>query len=346
MTKSYPSSARRFGNAALAVFLVGCADTLAPPGPPPPQPPAPQVLPATHPIVFASTRDSTYSVGGGRNLEILAATLDGSDYRNLSRHPAADFEPSWAPDGKWVAFTSFRDGSFDIFVMRDDGTAVRKLVDDPMQENSPSWSPDGRYVIFAGQRDGNALVPGYRTTDLFIVTADGSHLRNLTKTPDVFESSAAWSPDGRIIAFTSTDSLGTGIFLIQADGTGRRRLHQPHPDFVDDVAAWSPDGSMLALSAFNRKHPPYTNTWVVTTVRVDGTDLRVLTGTGWDSNRYPGWSPDGTRIVYTRDALDESWGKLNRQNVWIMNADGSGKAAVTRDAQRNNETGSPQAWRR
>lgn len=327
---------------AVALGIAAVSSCSDPVSPPPEETPISEPTPSVYPIVFASARDSTYSVGGGKNLEILAAKLNGSEFLNLSRNPAPDFDPAWSPDGKWVAFTSYRDGSADIFVMRDDGTSVRKLINDPLNEGHASWSPDGRQIVFESQRDGVAPCANcFRNTDIFIADADGSHLRNLTKTPAASETNAAWSPDGKTIAF-----IGGGTFLINADGSSRRRLYGPHPDFADDAVAWSPDGSRLAISAFNNRHPPFLYTYVILTVRADGTDLRVLTGTGFESSRFAAWSPDGTELVYTNDAPDEAWGLGGRQNVWVMNADGSGKRSLTADAQQHNQTGSPQAWRR
>jgi len=313
-----------------------------------PDPPAEEpVKPAAHPILFSSMRDSAYGAGGGRNLEIMKMTEDGSDIVNVSRNPASDTDPSWSPDGQLVAFASNRSGSFDIFVMRDDGTGVRQLTNDTMDERFPRWSPDGLSIVFESPKDG--LLPGpnfNRYVDLFVARVDGSRQYNLTRTPGKSERWAAWSPDARTIAYTRSDSTGTQIFLIDPEGGNARPLRAPNPKFVDDAAAWSPDGTRLAFSAFNVDHPMYTETFVILTARSDGSEVRTLTGTGYDSARFPAWSPDGTRIVFNRDNVDEWWGRFASQNVWIMNRDGTGQTRVTSDPSRRNELGSPQAWRR
>lgn len=322
---------------------------------PKPEPPPVVVPPSTHPIVFSSLRDSTFGVGGRRNSEILVSREDGSDLINLSRNSAADTDPSWSPDGKYIAFASNRNGvadpgyapTYDIFIMRDDGTDVRQITSDTMNERYPTWSPDGKKILYQSQRDGALPGPAFfRYTDLFVLHLDGSRVYNLTATPTKHERAGTWSPDGKTIAYTRSDSTGTQIFLVNADGTNPRPLRSRDPNFVDEAPAWSPDGTRIAFSAANVNHPPFTETYVVLSVNADGSDPRTLTGLGYASNRFPSWSPDGSQIVFTADFPDESWGKYSRQNIAIMNSDGSSRKTLTQDTRGRNETGGSQAWRK
>ena len=130
--------------------------------------------------------------------------------------------------------------------------------------------------------------------------------------------------------------------LASSDGSNPRPLHAPDPGFSDDVAAWSPDGSTIAYSTYNLNHPFATDTYVIFSVKADGTGLKRLTD--YSSARFPAWSPDGTKIVYNRDAVDEFWGRFLTQNLWIMNADGTGNVQITSDSGKRNELGGPQAW--
>jgi len=155
---------------ALFFFAIGCGDTPVSPLPKP-EPPPVVVPPSTHPIVFSSLRDSTFGVGGRRNFEILVSREDGSDLINLSRNSAEDTDPSWSPDGKYIAFASNRNGvadpgyapTYDIFIMRDDGTDVRQITSDTMNERYPTWSPDGKKILYQSPRDG--ALPGPRFFD-------------------------------------------------------------------------------------------------------------------------------------------------------------------------------------
>ena len=322
----------------LLVVVVGCT-TEHPFAPPPPPPPPPAPPPATHPIVFSSRRDASASPN---NLEVLAVKPDGSDIVNLTRNAANDLEPSWSPDGQLITFTSDRNGNFDIYIMKNDGSELRQLTFDTIDERSPRWSPDGKKIIFESGRDGLLFseFSRFRYLDIFVIDVDGSHLVNLTRTPSANEYGAAWSPDGKTIAF-----LRAGvILLVNSDGTNERPLHAAQAGFSDDAVAWSPDGKMLAYSTFNANHPPYTDTYVIFTVNADGSNIQRITGLGYSSARFPSFSPDGTRIVYNRDGVDEWWGRFSTQNVYIMNVDGSGNIQITKDINGRNELGGPQAW--
>ena len=334
--KNFNAVMKSYFFVALAL-LVGCTGD----NPVDPEIPVPDPIifaPATHPIVFSSFRDETY---GARNLEVLVTKTDGSEFINLSRNAASDTDPSWSPDGQTIAFASDRNGNFDIYLMAKDGSNVRRLTFDTVDERHPRWSPDGEKIIFESPRDG--LLPGDgrpRYNDLFVIDADASHVFNLTKTPTASETSAAWSPNGQTIAF----NRGGRIMLIDAAGGNERALHEATNDFIDDVPAWSPDGSRLAYSAFNVNHPFATDTWVIFTIKPDGTENQRITGLGYSSARFPSWSPDGTKILHNRDNVDEWWGRFSTQNLWIMNADGSSLVRVTSDPSNRNELGGPQAW--
>jgi Tol biopolymer transport system component len=320
------------------VLAAGCT-TEHPFSPPPPPPPPVELPPATHPIIFSSLRDQS---AGSRNLEVLAARTDGSDLINLTRNAASDLEPAWSPDGQLIAFASDRNGNFDIFLMKKDGSDVRQLTFDTIDERAPSWSPDGKKILFESGRDGLLIDQSgrLRHLDIFVVDVDGSHLVNLTATPSSTEYGAAWSPDGKTIAFVRAGV----IRIVNSDGTNERPLHAAQSGFVDDAVAWAPNSKLLAYSTYNLNHPDYTDTYVIFTVNSDGSNITRLTGLGYSSARFPSFSPDGTRIVFNRDGVDEWWGRFQTQNVFIMNADGSNMIQITKDQGGRNELRTPQAW--
>jgi Tol biopolymer transport system component len=67
---------------------------------------------------------------------------DGSQVRRLTHNTAMDYWPVWSRDGKWIAFTSNRDGNYEIYIMKPDGTNQRNLTQHAAWDNYAAWSPD------------------------------------------------------------------------------------------------------------------------------------------------------------------------------------------------------------
>src|SRR5262249_44773165 len=175
------------------------------------------------------------------NGTVVVMNADGSRQRALTN----GIDPVWSPDGRKIAFAAHsRDGYRDIYVINADGSGLRHLTHTPGKKEDlfPSWSPDGRTIAFARYR-----VSGFDDTqgDIYLINADGSGLRRLTRTRDS-EDDPAWSPDGHWIAYTHTHTwwLNNGstrigetisqIYVMSANGVGQRSLTP------DGDLEWSP----------------------------------------------------------------------------------------------------------
>ncbi len=111
--------------------------------------------------------------------------------------------------GAQIAFTSYRDGNAEIYVMDADGSNLRNLTRNPARDYAPAWSPDGGRIAFTSDRDGN--------WEIYVMDANGRNLRNLTKNAST-DDAPSWSPNGEQIAFDSDRDGNSEIYVMEADG--------------------------------------------------------------------------------------------------------------------------------
>lgn len=169
--------------------------------------------------------------GPGR-LGLFIAGADGSGERPLLNTPDLDYNASWSRDGAWIAFTSERNGSADVYRVHPDGSSLERLTDNPAYDDQASFSPDGKQFVFVTTRAGG-------TADLWTFDIASRRARALTS-GDGGDFRPSWSPDGQWIAFSSDRGAGlpfargrwealhvVDIYIVRPDGTGLTRLSAP-----------------------------------------------------------------------------------------------------------------------
>jgi len=133
--------------------------------------------------------------------DIWIANEDGGGVTRLTDNRARDVFPRFSPDGNWIAFSSNREGNYDVFVIPAAGGKPRQLTFHSADDNVVGWSQDGKKVMFTSSRARGAF-PSVAT--LFEVPVDGG-LEQPVETDWGYTGS--YSPDGAKLAFMRHPSV-------------------------------------------------------------------------------------------------------------------------------------------
>lgn len=125
--------------------------------------------------------------------DVWVAEATGGRATAVTDHVELDAYPIFSPDGRWLAFSSLRNGNWDIFVVPAVGGAVRQLTFSSGSEIATDWSPDGKTLLFIGKRD-------TVNNGIFAIDVAGGRFTRLAEDYKPL-SGANYSPDGKRIAF-------------------------------------------------------------------------------------------------------------------------------------------------
>lgn len=233
-----------------------------------------------------------------------------------------------------------------LYLMRPDGTHQRPIPGSPRDVADASFSPDGTRIAFA--RD----LGGPCSARLYLMRADGTHVQPISPRVNdpVMESSCvggtSWSPNGKRIAFTKDDLLGSSIWVRSVDRAPPRELSEVSPQSEgrdDRHPAWSPDGKTIVFDHSASGHS--VGLWLMD---ADGSNQHRL-GTASPpcagaQEAEPDWSPDDEWIAFARTCERSVGGKRTYwSDIWLIRPDGSDLRRLTHADRRAWSAHSP-AW--
>jgi Tol biopolymer transport system component len=215
-----------------------------------------------------------------------------------------------------LAFTSDRDGNYEIYSSDAAGVTQTNLTQNAAADLFPAWSPDGSKIAFTSFRDAG-------NEEIYVMNADGTNPTRITNALGV-DAEPSWSPDGTKIAFRSDRTGNFDIYTMNADGSGQVNVSNNPGN--DDRPAWSPNGAKIAFESDR------TANFEIYTMNADGSG-QVDVSNNPAADRRPAWSPYGQKIAFdtSRD------GKLE---IYSMNADGSSQTRLTNNTSDDSEA----AW--
>ncbi len=249
-------------------------------------------------------------------LTIAVSLLAGWTATPTQAAPTGEPQPSGT-----ILFASNELSWDDLYTVDEQGGNLKRLTT-VGRVGAARYSPDGKRIVFDRVE---TYKPAYNT-DIYVMNADGSAMKNITNSSDFLEWSPDWSPDGTRIVYSGRLNIDqkSQLYVMDSDGNNRSLLTDINNTNLDP--AWSPDGKKIAfVSYFGGYGDRRWNQADIYVINADGSNLVRLTNLG-DHFCLPVWAPSGQELVYgwlTRDrTLGLSW------QVWRMNADGGNQRCI------------------
>lgn len=244
---------------------------------------------------------------------------DGTDFTLLANNSEAD---QWSWDGTRIAM-------FEGVLHFDSGVFTSLNLDTQYPDmflGCGLWSPDNARLACEGFGLTDPSLNGIYT----VRSSDGGDLQRVTSNPGGDDCPSDYSPYGNRIVFTRANETTYELDTVRPDGTGLRRISPEGLNFNFCNGSWSPQGNEILLSAHQPNFDYHSSIWLL---HANGTGLQRIPvadcgGLNADPNGVgcsgsPSWSPDGTKIVFSRQVDDQP------HDIYTVNADGSGLFQVT-----------------
>ncbi|MDX2137046.1 MAG: hypothetical protein SF123_03050, partial [Chloroflexota bacterium] len=194
--------------------------------------------------------------------DLYRMNIDGSGFVALPGNtPGKEYEPVLSPDGKYIAFTAWRDGTTysnntNIWVMNSDGSGLWQVTNNAAFDHSPVWSPDGSRLAFVSNRGGVERV--------YVLYAGASEAEGDQAAMISAGKDPAWSPDGSalvISALNTTTDNTWDLYLVDMTNYNYTRYHLLGESLRAELQpSWSSDNSAIVFTSiiYNGTVPEYT----------------------------------------------------------------------------------------
>jgi TolB protein len=176
------------------------------------------------PAISPDGKKLLFSKGQFPAMQLVESALDGSNERELTKTPSAQFNAVYSPDQKQIAFArSDSTRQLQIWVMNADGSGERQLTHFKTEDGSPqwpAWSPDGASIAIQSGRY-NRQAPSENTAHIWLIEVKTGAAKRLNPHDRPYlDETPSWFPDGKRIAFQSDRTGRMEVWVMNADGTG------------------------------------------------------------------------------------------------------------------------------
>ncbi|RRA49146.1 S9 family peptidase [Acidipila sp. EB88] len=237
------------------------------------------------------------STGGGAPTRLTNAPAGAGDPRQ-----AADREPQWSPDSRWILFQSGRRGVNSLLVVSADGNTTSFLTPAGQEAGEARWSPSGSEIVYVSREK------AYFSGRLDLLPFDGHSGQSLGTAKTLYTApvdrgggwsirGATWSPDGKTLATVLQNSGWDHIYLLPATGGEPKQITEG--SFDDQEPMFSPDGKSIAFLS-NRGTAEATNLWLVPARGGEAQAAAKFSVAGFTTE--PRWSPNGKQLYFNHQS--------------------------------------------
>ncbi|MGB6357154.1 MAG: S9 family peptidase, partial [Candidatus Acidiferrales bacterium] len=254
----------------------------------------------------------------------IAVPSTGQTYP-LTEGKKSSTDPTWSPDGKWLAFLSSRESDLpdakkdtaQLYLISPDGGEARQITNVETGVDGFDFSPDGKHIAFISSDpesdahkarvkkygDYHIIDGDYTMSHLWLIdvpapeTSELPKPARLTSGQDFTVQGFRWSPDGSRIAFDATkdpalaDEGTANIYILTlADKSVKKLTDAPGPN---SNPVWSPDSSQIAYNSQNGNPYFFYANSVIDVVPASGGVPKILTANFDEDARLLEWSPQG-----------------------------------------------------
>ena len=227
--------------------------------------------------------------------DLWTADENGQNVQRLTVNRARDVYGRFSPDGKWIAFSSERNGNLDVYLIPAGGGTAKQLTAISADDTVLGWSSDSRSILFSSNR-GEDFMP-----QLYLVSTEGGMPRKAGTDMGV---QASYSPDGQKLAYNQKSQVYWRKFyrgsyqsdIMIMDVAAKKFTQVTDFDGLDSWPMWGRDGFIYFVS--DREGNGLTNIWRVS--ESGGKADRVTSFKAGDV-RWPAISSDGRVIVFEHD---------------------------------------------
>ena len=226
--------------------------------------------------------------------DIWTANENGQNIQRLTVNRARDVYPRFSPDGKWIAFSSDRNGNLDVFIMPAEGGTAKQLTFHSADDTVLGWKPDSSGVLFSSNRGEDF------TAQLYVVSINGGMP---VKAGTDMGIQASYSPDGQRIAYNQKGQVywrkyyrgASASDVMIMDISTKKFTQATDFDGLDSWPMWGNDGIYFVS---DRDGNGLTNVW---RVGDNGGRADKITAFKTGDVRWPAISSDGRVIVFEHD---------------------------------------------